>query len=54
VYPQIDELPVIKAGALEMPVVDFKSQWFYQMEWGQRSCAKAGYAAGVRWNLGLK
>jgi hypothetical protein len=54
VYPHINELPVIKSGALEMPVIDFKSQWFYQMERGQRSCAKPGYATGVRWDLGLK
>jgi hypothetical protein len=54
VYPQIDELPVIKSGALEMPVIDFKSEWFYQMEGCQRSCAEPGYATGVRWNFGLK
>jgi hypothetical protein len=37
-----------------MPVIDFESEWFYQMEGCQRSRAKPGYAAGVRWNFGLK
>jgi hypothetical protein len=53
VNPHIDQLPVIESGALEMPIIDFETQWFYQVEGAERGCAKSGYATGIGWNFGL-
>src|SRR5213594_2942526 len=53
VHSKIDELPVVQAGALQMPIVNTKAQGLDQVERREGGRAKPRDATSIRGNLRL-
>ena len=52
-HPQIDMLPVVEAGALDLFLVEGEAQWLDQMQRGAGRETRATGVAGVPVNLGM-
>jgi hypothetical protein len=50
----MDMLPIVHAGAFEMPVRDLESERFDQVQLGSGGGAEACDVARIRWDLGLE